>query len=146
MFRKYAAANEVSNLMLKIAIAEEPVFFCIAVSTKRLCEIRHIIASIVISLIVSGSVLIIAIGPYKGRNMLEIKTTADSPGRPIILKAGARTTAIFAITPQYCRRLTPKLMGSIIFRSHQIVFPAFGSAFLVLLISRFDIVFIEYGY
>ena len=43
--------------------ADEPVFFCIAVSTKRLWEIRHIRARIVISRISNGSVDIMAIGP-----------------------------------------------------------------------------------
>ena len=125
--------------------ADEPVFFCIAVSTKRLCEIRHISARIVISRISNGSVDIMAIGPYKGMKILVINTTADSPGKPIRENAGERNIAIWAIIPQYCRKLTIKLIGRIIFKSHQMVLPALGSADFELVKSRLVIVFILWG-
>ena len=64
--------------------------------------------------------------------MLEINTIADSPGKPISEKAGSSMLAIEAIIPQYCNRLTAKLIGIIIFKSHQIVFPAVGNALSVL--------------
>ena len=77
--------------------------------------------------------------------MLEMKTTADSPGKPMIENAGDSKVAIWAMIPQYCRKLTIKLTGKIILRSHLIVFPAFGNAVLVLLKSLW-IVFMEMGY
>ena len=77
--------------------------------------------------------------------MLVINTTADSPGKPIREKAGESIVAIWAIIPQYCRKLTIKLMGKIIFNSHQIVLPALGSADFVLVKSRLDSVFILWG-
>lgn len=73
--------------------AGDPVFFWMAVSTIRLCETRHINARIVISRIVSDKVEIMAIGPYNGRKILDINTTADSPGNPISEKTGASSDA-----------------------------------------------------
>ena len=82
-------------------------------------------ASIVISRNVNGKVAITAIGPYKGTNKLVINTTADSPGKPIYEKTGFKKPEIQAITPQYCRKLTNKLIGSINFNNHQTVFLVF---------------------
>ncbi len=55
----------------------------------------------VISRMLMGSVPIMAIGPYNGRKMLEIKTMADSPCNPMTEKAGERIFAIRAIIHQY---------------------------------------------
>ena len=77
--------------------------------------------------------------------MLVINTTADSPGRPIRENAGESMVAIWAIIPQYCRKLTIKLIGKIIFKSHHIVLPALGNADVELVKSRLDSVFILWG-
>ena len=71
-----------------IKAAEVPVFRCTAVSTKRLCEIKHINANRVISRNGKFKVAIMAIGAYNGKKMLEIKTMAASPGKPIKIKKG----------------------------------------------------------
>jgi len=74
--------------------------------------------------------------------MLVINTTADSPGRPINENAGESKVASWAMIPLYCRKLTIKLIGRMIFKSHQIVLPALGSADEELVKSRLDSVFI----
>ena len=58
-----APIMEVLSRRKNMIKADEPVFFWIAVSTKRLCEMRHIRARIVISRISNGSVDMMAIGP-----------------------------------------------------------------------------------
>ena len=71
-----------------------------ALSMIILCEIRHIRARMVISLMLRGRVAIIAIGAYSGRNMLEIKTIADSPGSPMTEKRGVRYPDIHSRIPK----------------------------------------------
>ena len=67
--------------------------------------------------------------------MLVIKTMADSPGNPIIENTGKRYPEIIDITPQYCNKLIARLIGMMIFKSHHIVLPALGNAFIMLLLS-----------
>ena len=74
-----------------------------------------------------------------------MKTTADSPGSPMNDNAGERKLAIRLTMPQYWRKLTIKLIGNIIFKSHQIVLPALGIADVELLNNRLYTVFIMCG-
>jgi hypothetical protein len=99
-------------------------------------------ARMIISRISNDKVEIIAIGAYSERKILEIKTIADSPGKPIFEKMGVSNDAICSIKPQYSNRLTEKLMGNIIFNNHQIVFPAFGKAVIMLVYNRLEILII----
>jgi hypothetical protein len=62
-----------------------------------------------------------------------MNTTADSPGSPMSEKVGERYPARSVITPKYWRKLTKRLMGNMSFKSHQMVFPAFGRADFELL-------------
>jgi hypothetical protein len=88
----------------------------------------------VISRMLSGRVAMIAIGPYKGKNILEMKTMDDSPGNPIREKTGVSHTDSQLITPKYCNKLTTKLVGSMILSSHQMVLRALGKAPSALLV------------
>jgi hypothetical protein len=92
---------DTDNLKKNIIKKDEPVFFCIAVSTIKLCETKHIKARMVISRNDKGRVEIIAIGPYKGKKILEIKTIAASPGSPRIENTGFKKLAKMEIMPQY---------------------------------------------
>jgi hypothetical protein len=58
------------------------------------------IARMVISLKSSGRVAITAMGAYKDKKMLVMKTMADSPGRPMTVNAGVKKVAIQAIIPK----------------------------------------------
>ena len=70
-----------------IKAAEVPVFV-VRRFLPRLCEIKHINANRVISRNGKFKVAIMAIGAYNGKKMLEIKTMAASPGKPIKIKKG----------------------------------------------------------
>ena len=70
--------TRVENMMS----ADEPVFFCMADSTNKLCEIRHIVARMVISRMLMDKDAMIAMGAYSVRKVLEMNTIAASPGSP----------------------------------------------------------------
>lgn len=97
---------------------------------------RHIKAKMVTSRRSSDNVAIMAMGAYNVRNMLEMNTIADSPGKPTTEKTGAKYDAIMVIIPKYCNRLTKKLIGKIILSNHQTVFADFGNAVFELVVMR----------
>jgi len=75
--------------------------------------------------------------------MLVIKTIAASPGKPTIEKTGAKKEAIMAMIPQYCNKLTTKLIGKIIFNNQIMVLNALGRAKRKELYKRCKIGFIR---
>ncbi len=61
-FNSSAATNEVMTRVENMMIADEPVFFCMADSTNKLCEIKHIVARMVISRMLMDKDAMIAMG------------------------------------------------------------------------------------
>ncbi|OAV67439.1 hypothetical protein Barb4_02474 [Bacteroidales bacterium Barb4] len=89
-FRAKAITNAMPMRRAFIPQNVEPVLPCMVDSTIRLCEVRHIRASMVASRKPSDVVAIKAMEVYSGQKQLVRKMTAVSAGKPIAEKTGDR--------------------------------------------------------
>lgn len=135
MLRAKPIINEADSLYNVNNVAERPIFFMIAASTKRLCEISTMTAKMTTENPVRFTALIAAIKPYSSNINPVISGTAASPGMLNTPISGAQADVSQPIAGVFFRMVINRYTGIIIFIKNQQVFRPLINPFFIELVN-----------